>query len=93
MKPIRPAVWMPEDRPRPAWAIFISLTRPVIRNIIRENHLVNTYEMGLVDELANHRFSFQPGQFMMISMPHLGEAAISFSSSPDSWQRLCTDHP
>ncbi len=55
----------------------------VIRNIIRENDLVNTYELTLVDELANHRFSFQPGQFMMISMPHLGEAPISFSSSPD----------
>ncbi|MCF6187331.1 MAG: FAD/NAD(P)-binding protein [Desulfobulbaceae bacterium] len=55
----------------------------IIRNIIRENSLVNTYELTLVDELANHRFSFQPGQFMMISMPHLGEAPISFSSSPD----------
>lgn len=56
----------------------------VIRNIIRENSRVNTYDLTLVDELANHRFSFQPGQFMMISMPHLGEAPISFSSSPDS---------
>ncbi|HEB68046.1 MAG TPA: oxidoreductase [Desulfobulbus sp.] len=56
----------------------------VIRKIIRENSLVNTYELTLVDELANHRFSFEPGQFMMISMPHLGEAPISFSSSPDS---------
>jgi len=55
----------------------------IVRNIIRENSLVNTYELTLVDELANHRFSFQPGQFMMISMPHLGEAPISFSSSPD----------
>jgi len=55
----------------------------VIRNIIRENDLVNTYELTLVDELTNYRFSFQPGQFMMISMPHLGEAPISFSSSPD----------
>ncbi len=56
----------------------------IVRNIIRENSRVNTYELTLVDELANHRFSFKPGQFMMISMPHLGEAPISFSSSPDS---------
>lgn len=56
----------------------------VVDNIIRENELVNTYELHLVDELTNHHFSYQPGQFMMISMPHLGEAPISFSSSPDS---------
>ena len=56
----------------------------IIRNIIPENHLVNTYELGLMDELTNHRFSFQPGQFMMISIPHQGEAAISFSSSRSS---------
>ncbi len=55
----------------------------VIRQIIRENSLVNTYHLCLVDELAGHRFSYQPGQFMMISMPHLGEAPISFSSNPD----------
>ncbi len=56
----------------------------VIREIIRENHLVNTYHLSLVDELAGHRFCYQPGQFMMISMPHLGEAPISFSSNPHS---------
>ncbi len=54
----------------------------VIREIVRENHLVNTYRLRLVDELAGHRFCYQPGQFMMISMPHLGEAPISFSSTP-----------
>ena len=57
-----------------------------VREIIRENPLVNTYHLDLVDELSNCRFSFQPGQFMMISMPHRGEAPISFSSSPD-WER------
>ena len=56
----------------------------IIRGIVRENDLVNTYHLSLVDELANHRFSFQPGQFMMVSMPHLGEAPISFSSSPEA---------
>ena len=55
----------------------------VVRDVIRENSLVNTYLLALVDELANHRFAYQPGQFMMISMPHLGEAPISFSSNPD----------
>lgn len=55
----------------------------VIHDIVRENDMVNTYHLTLVDELAAHRFSYQPGQFMMISMPHLGEAPISFSSNPE----------
>jgi NAD(P)H-flavin reductase len=52
----------------------------IVRKITRENALVNTYELTLLDEMANQRFSSQPGQFMMVSMPHLGEAPISFSS-------------
>lgn len=56
----------------------------VVRNIIWENDFVKTYELSFVDELTNHRFSFLPGQFMMISVPHHGEAPISFSSSPDN---------
>jgi len=54
----------------------------VVERVIRENSLVNTYELSLVDVLANQRFRYQPGQFMMVSMPHLGEAPISFSSRP-----------
>ena len=55
----------------------------VIREIIYENPLVNTYVLSLTDEIANHRFTAEPGQFLMISMPHLGEAPISFSALPD----------
>lgn len=54
----------------------------VIREVIRENPLVNTYVLSLCDELANHRFTAAAGQFLMISMPHLGEAPISFSALP-----------
>ncbi len=55
----------------------------VIRSVVQENPLVNTYEMSLADELANTRFSARPGQFLMLSMAHLGEAPISFSALPD----------
>ena len=55
----------------------------IVRKIIHENDLVNTYALTLLDEMANQRFSCQPGQFMMVSMPHLGEAPISFSSCSD----------
>jgi len=61
--------------------IFLPL-QAVVRRIIPENPLVKTYTLDLADELSNSRFSFAPGQFMMVSMPHLGEAPISFSSPP-----------
>ncbi len=55
----------------------------VIREIIHENELVNTYILSFEDELYDHGFTYKPGQFMMVSVPHGGEAPISFSSSPD----------
>ena len=53
----------------------------IIENIIQENSLVNTYVLSLCDPRANAGFSFKPGQFMMVSVPHQGEAPISLSSS------------
>jgi len=53
----------------------------IIREIIRENEQIATFRL----ELTNKRlpFTFLPGQFLMLSVPHCGEAAISISSSPD----------
>lgn len=53
----------------------------VIREIIHENDQISTFRL----ELSNKRlpFTFLPGQFLMLSVPHCGEAAISISSSPD----------
>lgn len=53
----------------------------IIEEIIQENSLVNTYVLSLCDPSANTHFSFEPGQFMMVSVPHQGEAPISLSSS------------
>lgn len=56
--------------------------RAVIRDIRDENGLVKTFDLLFEDEIYNTNFSFLPGQFMMLSMPHCGEAPFSISSSP-----------
>ncbi|WP_457572818.1 FAD/NAD(P)-binding protein [Desulfolithobacter sp.] len=53
-----------------------------VDEIIRENDQVLTFVCSFEDVLCNKDFFYAPGQFMMVSMPHLGEAPISFSSSP-----------
>lgn len=43
---------------------------------------VSTYELALEDAAARRRFAFRPGQFNMLYLPGIGEAAISISSDP-----------
>ena len=52
----------------------------VIRKVIRENEQIRTFRLELLDKTSP--FTFNPGQFLMLSVPHCGEAAISISSSP-----------
>jgi NAD(P)H-flavin reductase len=52
----------------------------VIRQVIRENNQIRTFRLELKDKTSP--FTFNPGQFLMLSVPHCGEAAISISSSP-----------
>lgn len=56
--------------------------RAIIKSIVEENPLVKTFAIVFEDEIHNTNFIYRPGQFMMLSMPHCGEAPISFSSSP-----------
>ncbi len=59
------------------------LPRPaVVRKIITENSQIKTFVLNFSDQAYNDSFSYQPGQFMMVSLPHCGEAPISFSSTP-----------
>ncbi len=59
------------------------LPRPAqIVEIISENSQIKTFVLRFVDQHFNANFSYQPGQFMMVSIPHCGEAPISFSSTP-----------
>jgi len=40
------------------------------------------YEIQLLDPEERRRFSFRPGQFVMLEIPGIGEAPFSISSSP-----------
>jgi len=51
----------------------------VIQKVIRENDQIKTFRLELLNKTSP--FTFNPGQFLMLSVPHCGEAAISISSS------------
>ncbi|PIP44651.1 MAG: oxidoreductase [Deltaproteobacteria bacterium CG_4_10_14_3_um_filter_60_8] len=40
------------------------------------------YQIRIIDPTARQRFTFQPGQFVMLELPGIGEAPFSISSSP-----------
>lgn len=65
------------------------LTRPVqIAEIIHEATGISTYRLTTVGQAEDHDYRFIPGQFNMLYLPGVGEAAISMSGdplSPDSW--------
>jgi len=53
-----------------------------IDRIVRENSQIKTFILSFSDAEYNAAFRYRPGQFMMVSLPHCGEAPISFASSP-----------
>lgn len=53
-----------------------------IKRVIEENSQIKTFILSFCDSTFNKSFSYELGQFMMVSVPHCGEAPISFSSSP-----------
>ncbi|MCL7488652.1 MAG: FAD/NAD(P)-binding protein [Desulfobulbaceae bacterium] len=74
----------PGKKPVPLFAdrnAYLPL-RAIIKDIVEENELVKTFAVVFEDEIYNTNFTYLPGQFLMLSMPHCGEAPISFSSSP-----------
>ncbi|MEW6520000.1 MAG: FAD/NAD(P)-binding protein [Thermodesulfobacteriota bacterium] len=61
------------------------LPRPAeIREVIEENSQIKTFVLSFIDREYHDRFSYAPGQFLMVSIPHCGEAPISVSSTPAS---------
>ncbi len=54
--------------------------RAVIKEIKRETHDTTTYTLAFEDEELQQSYSFQPGQFNMLSVLGVGEAPISISS-------------
>jgi NAD(P)H-flavin reductase len=54
----------------------------VVKDILIENSQTKTFVLAFVDKDYNRSFSYEPGQFMMVSVPNCGEAPISLASSP-----------
>jgi NAD(P)H-flavin reductase len=64
------------------------LSHPVwIGDVIDEIPGVATYHLEFADAALAARYRFQPGQFNMLYVPGVGEAAISISADPRSRQR------
>ncbi len=61
-----------------------------ILDVRQENFNTRTFSMQFVDEELRSRYRFAPGQFNMLYVPGVGEAAISISSDPDRTETL--DH-
>ena len=53
-----------------------------ILNIIRLTDMEKLFQIRIVDPGERARFSFLPGQFVMLEVPGYGEIPISISSSP-----------
>ena len=61
----------------------------IIDKIIEENSQIKTFEVVFTNRGVHDSFTYLPGQFLMVSVPHCGEAPISFSSSPTRPDALC----
>ena len=61
--------------------LYLPYTAEII-DIIEENSQIKTFVLAFVYQKFNDAFSFEPGQFLMLSVPHCGEAPISISSTP-----------
>jgi len=54
-----------------------------IRSVKKETPGVQTYELTFNDPAVGSSYRFEPGQFNMLYLPGIGEAAISLSSDPE----------
>jgi len=71
---IRPAATFADFLLEPAWAEITTIT-PEVEGI-------STYWLKFLDPSIQKAYAFRPGQFNMIYLPGVGEAAISISSDP-----------
>ncbi|MBI2865203.1 MAG: FAD/NAD(P)-binding protein [Chloroflexi bacterium] len=62
----------------------------VIKDIRQETYDTATYTFAFKDPAAHAEYSFRPGQFNMLTILGVGEAAVSLSS--DSGRRDCFQH-
>jgi NAD(P)H-flavin reductase len=71
----RPAAVHSEDLLEPSWAEITAIT-PEVEG-------VSTYSLKFTDPAVQAAYTFRPGQFNMVFVPGVGEAAISISSNPE----------
>ena len=80
-----------ETRPEPICGMNTWMSVPArILAVSEENFNTRTYTLQFVDEQLRKLYRFAPGQFNMVYVPGVGEAAISISSDPSSTDTL--DH-
>ena len=53
-----------------------------ITNVIRLTEMEKLFQLRMVNEDEKNRFTFLPGQFLMVELPGYGEVPISISCSP-----------
>ncbi len=70
----RPAAARSEHLLEPTWAEITAIT-PEVEG-------VSTYWLKFTDPAMQQTYTFRPGQFNMVYVPGVGEAAISISSNP-----------
>ncbi len=80
-----------ESRPEPICGMNTWMPVPARILAVRdENFNTRTYTLQFVDEELRKMYRFAPGQFNMVYVPGVGEAAISISSDPHHTETL--DH-
>ena len=55
-----------------------------LTSIHRLTSMENLYRVRIIAPEERNRFSFKPGQFLMLELPGIGEAPFSISSSPSA---------
>lgn len=76
-------------RPEPLCGADTMLPVPIrILDVREENFNTRTFVMQIEDEYARKAYRWTPGQFNMLYVPGVGEAAISISSDSDEPEAL-----
>ncbi|HEY3354182.1 MAG TPA: FAD/NAD(P)-binding protein [Polyangia bacterium] len=58
--------------------------KAAITSIVRLTDMEKLFHLRILDDAERERFTFLPGQFLMLELPGYGEVPISISSSPSN---------
>jgi NAD(P)H-flavin reductase len=61
---------------------FEQTIKSEVTNVYPLTRDINLYQIQVLDPKNRSRFTFRPGQFVMLEVPGIGEAPFSISSSP-----------